>query len=169
MLALAVIRFLFCLKHVRTAFDERGRQAWRHDWQRDIFQCASSRNGPRILTKENRQHIFLDGDLLFELRNRDQGLLILRFDLRHLDLRNNACLEAQLEDTQGTGIVTRRGTRDFELTIQRAQRDVTRGDAGDHSQQRTAPSLFAGENLRLGRLTLPTHPAKEVDLPIGAG
>ena len=61
--------------------------------------------------------VFLSGHLLLEPGNHDQGLLILRFDLRHFNLRDNARLEAQLEDAQGTGIVIRCSTCDFELAI----------------------------------------------------
>jgi hypothetical protein len=121
--------------------------------------------GPRVAAEQDRDEVFLRRDRLLEGRNRGQRLLVLRVDLHHFRLGDDAGFEAQVEQPRGGAEVPGRCLRNFQLAVECAQQDVAGGDAGHQRQHDATLRLFAGIDLRLRGLAEAAHATKQVELP----
>ena len=159
---------LLGLQDVRPSFEQRRRQPGGNRGARELVDRLAARDGIGVAALEHGDQVLLRGDLLLELRDRGQRLLVLRLDLRDLELRHHAALVPQVEDPDGVLVVGGRLLRDLELPVERAQRDVARRHARDHGQHDAAPSLLGRVHLRLRGFGLPANASEEVGLPLRA-
>ena len=153
-------------EHVGTPFDQRRGQAG-GTCGAPAFQSSGRAGSVPARGRVNSDQVFLCSHLPFGRRNRGNGLLVLRFDLRHFDLRRPR-RPAGLEDLQRTFVVRRRRPSNFQLC------DPARAQGDRPTRRSRRPSAAYRDDLPRSQtracaaFALAPHPAEQVDLPIGA-
>ena len=150
---------------VRPAREQRRREVGRNCRRRELVNGLAARDGTRVASEQDRDEIFLCGDLLTDGGDRGQRLHVLRLDLRDLRHRHDALLEAAIEDPRRLAEVRGRGARDLELAVEGAHHDVRRRDTRHHREHDAALRLLARVDLRLRGFRQAAHAAEEVELP----
>ena len=156
---------LLGLQDVRPALQQRRGQVGRYLGRDQLVEGLAARDRSRVAPEQDRDQVLLRCDGLFEGRNGGQRLLLLRCDLHHVGLRDDAGLESQVEDPRRFAEVAGRRLRDLELAVECAQRDVAGRDARHQRQHHAALRLLAGVDLRLRRFAQAPHAPEQVELP----
>ncbi len=104
-------------------------------------------------------------DLALEIGDRGERLLVFGTHLLQLELRDDPALVAQIEEPHALASGIRGAAGDLQPLVEVAQRHVFVRHGRDQREQRRAPPVLGGEEVRPRRFGLALQLAEEVDLP----
>ena len=132
---------------------------------RVVVQVRSLRKPRRLRSDEQRERVRLRGARLFELRAERLRLREQSFDLRHVEARRSADLEAAREDAERLLAGPDGLAGDQDAFVQLAQREIAVGHLRDEAHGDRAPAGVGGEELLQRGILEVAHAAPEIELP----